>query len=43
MKQKIALIAFIAAGLALAYLVFTEEGRKLGSDFVAWVEAIVTF
>ncbi|MEE8215022.1 MAG: hypothetical protein V3R79_10575 [Alphaproteobacteria bacterium] len=43
MKQKLAILLFVAFGLAVWYFVFTDEGQELGGDFVAWIEDIVKF
>ena len=43
MKQKLAILLFIAFGLAVWYFVFTDEGLELGEDFVAWIEDTVKF
>jgi hypothetical protein len=43
MKQKIGILIFITFGLALWYLIFTNEGQEMGSDFAAWVEEVTKF
>ena len=43
MKQKLAILLFVAFGLVVWYFVFTDEGQELGGDFVAWIEDIVKF
>ena len=43
MKQKIGAAIFIALGLGLLYLIFTDEGQELGGDFAAWIEDLMQF
>ncbi len=43
MKQKLAILLFVAFGLVVWYFVFTDEGQELGEDFVAWIDDIVKF
>jgi len=43
MRQKIGIVIFIAVGLGLLYLIFTNEGQELGEDFVAWIDDIIKF
>ncbi len=43
MKRKIGVAIFIALGLGLLYLIFTDEGQELGGDFAAWIEELMKF
>ena len=43
MKQKIGVAIFIALGLGLLYLIFTDEGQVLGCDFASWFDDLLQF
>ncbi len=43
MRQKIGILIFIAGGLVLWYLIFTNEGQELGSEFSDWIEDLTKF
>ena len=43
MKKKTSILVFLAVGLGFLYLIFTDEGRVMGSNFADWIEDIVKF
>ena len=43
MKQKVAMLLFFAVGLFLLYIIFTDEGQEMGSDFSDWIADLIKF